>query len=99
MEFKKSYVSARVLGTPTEDDPEIFEGMAKSSIDEVQESLEHFYKEMAGKTNKAIARRLVEEGDGERTLVGQKVYDFFRLLAVCNTVVVEEDQKTGELQY
>jgi phospholipid-translocating ATPase len=27
------------------------------------------------------------------------VYDFFRLLAVCNTVVVEEDPKSGELSY
>jgi len=70
MEFKKSYVSARVLGTPTEDDPEFFEGMAKSSIYDVQESLEHFYKEMAGKTNKAIARRLLDEVGREEALVG-----------------------------
>jgi phospholipid-transporting ATPase len=35
MEFKKAYVSTKVLGTPTEDDPELFEGMSKTSVDEV----------------------------------------------------------------
>jgi len=74
MEFKKAYVSAKVLGTVTEEDPELFEGMAKSSVDDVKAALEHFYKETAGKTNKGIARRLAEEEGRDTNLVGSKVY-------------------------
>ena len=45
-----------------------------------------------------MARRLNE--DGTKTLLdGKKVYDFYRLLAVCNTVVIEEDPKSGKLSY
>lgn len=98
MEFKKAYVSQRVLGTPTEDDPEFFEGMAKSSADEVQDALEYYYKQNAAITNKAVARKLADE-DRDESFDGKKVYNFFRLLAVCNTVVVEEDPKTMELSY
>ena len=30
---------------------------------------------------------------------GEKLYQFFRLLAVCHTVVVDKNPKTGEIQY
>ena len=30
---------------------------------------------------------------------GNKLYDFFRLLAVCHTVVVDVNEKTGEVNY
>ena len=30
---------------------------------------------------------------------GQKLYDFFRLLAVCHTVVVDKDPRSGEVTY
>jgi len=41
-----------------------------------------------------IKERILENS-GE----GQKLYDFFRLLAVCHTVVVDKDPKTGEILY
>ena len=44
MEFKKCYVSQKVLGTPTDDDPEEFEGMCQSSVEDVKEALYLYYK-------------------------------------------------------
>jgi magnesium-transporting ATPase (P-type) len=30
---------------------------------------------------------------------GRKLYELYRLLAVCHTIVVEKNEKTGEIQY
>jgi len=73
--------------------------MRYSAVAIVQQSIEWYFKEIAAKSDKKI-RKYIELNPKPKGLPdGEQLYKMFRLLAVCHTVVVDKDQKTGELQY
>ena len=41
----------------------------------------------------------IAKGFKQNDQEGLRLYDFFRLLAVCHTVVVDKDPRTGEILY
>jgi len=61
------------------------EGMCASSINYIREEI--------SKSSPIFANRLVYKA------TGSCLYQFFRLLAVCHTVVVDIDPDTNELAY
>lgn len=95
MEFKKCQTGTEVYGNLTEQDitngVTEYQGMVQSSVDFVKAAiLEHL------KPGQVVGRKQsgpVNPSDGAR------LYNFFRLLAVCHTVVVDIDPRTGEVTY
>jgi len=97
MEFKKCQTGLLVWGDPTELDtsnkvPENI-GMRDSSVGVIRSQLREFYKQNPG--------GLVNEGykSNNPLDVGLEIFNLFRLLAVCHTVVVDRDPKTDEIIY
>ena len=85
MEFKKCYVGSERYGDITVEDINEgdYAGMIDSSVKIVRVEMAKFCK----------------LGHGGQNTAGQELYDFFRLLAVCHTVVVDKDPKTDEISY
>jgi magnesium-transporting ATPase (P-type) len=73
--------------------------MRQSSVAIVHQSIEWYFKELAAKSDKKIRKKLEMNPKPEGLPDGEQLYNMFRLLAVCHTVVVDKDHKTGELQY
>lgn len=69
-----------------------YTGMIKSSVDRVK-----------GLMNANFATKNKDGGvnsrGGSTNVNGEKLYNFFRLLSVCHTVVVDVDPKTNETTY
>ena len=64
--------------------------MRESSVNTIQDALKTFFK---GNPDRAKKRHDAQASSGEA------LYNMFRLLAVCHTVVVEKDEKTGKVIY
>ncbi|MFO0118381.1 MAG: hypothetical protein ACK521_12490 [bacterium] len=62
------------------------EGMRESSVSTIKDALKSYYQ-----GNPANRSRTHSPSNG----TGDALYNMFRLLAVCHTVVVEKDEKTG----
>jgi P-type E1-E2 ATPase len=97
MEFKKCQTGVLVWGDPTELDiqnsvPEN-EGMRNSSVTVIREQLREFYRSNPG--------GIVSDAQLKNNPldVGYELFNLFRLLAVCHTVVVDRDPKTDEIIY
>lgn len=102
MEFKKCQAADRVWGHPTQEDihhqvPEN-EGMRESSVLEINECLEYYQKYFIG-TDERLRARAMEQNPPPEWMPENltEIYMLFRLLAVCHTVVVDHDLKTGEI--
>lgn len=67
--------------------------MRDSSVGVIRSQLREFYKQNPG--------GLVNEGykSNNPLDVGLEIFNLFRLLAVCHTVVVDRDPKTDEIIY
>ena len=94
MEFKKCHVGMEVYGHLTDQDIHDgvtdYQGMIQSSVKQVRGAIaQHLIPNLP----QGQRRTSVYEGEGK------KLYDFFRLLAVCHTVVVDVDPQSGEVQY
>ena len=86
MEFKKCQVGSDTYGNPT--DQEVQAGMIE-------------YVGMIDSSVKNVMNLMGSDfkgGNGSKG-DGMQLYHFFRLLAVCHTVVVDKDPKTGEILY
>ena len=86
MEFKKCQIANVVYGDATDQDiknqiPEN-EGMRTSSVSIIEDALKTFYQGQTADRNKKSSAA---------NLTGEALYNMFRLLAVCHTVVVEKD--------
>ena len=94
MEFKKCYVGVESYGHLTDQDITIGEtdyiGMIESSCNVVKSQMAQYFSRKTG----SQTRQGVQDGSQ-----GHHLYNFFRLLAVCHTVVVDKDPKTGEVIY
>ena len=64
--------------------------MIQSSVDLVRANITEFLNPGSQAQKRSFAINPQE---------GQALYNFFRLLAVCHTVVVDIDPKTGETTY
>ena len=83
MEFKKCQVGSEVYGHLTDQD--IAQGVTE-------------YTGMVSSSVKLVQSAIgqsFKQGSDE----GTKLYNFFRLLAVCHTVVVDKDPRSGEVLY
>ena len=94
MEFKKAQTGVLVWGDPSEEDklnnvPENL-GMRNSSVTIIRDKLKEYFKN-GGSAN--------ENQKKDPLNVGHELFTLFRLLAVCHTVVVDKDPKTGEIIY
>lgn len=105
MEFKKCQASNAVWGntTPEEVEAGIIEqpGMRETSAEVIRESLSRYHKLFLHVTDD-FARKNINEKNPPPPGVPDdvtEIYLLFRLLAVCHTVVVDVDLKTGEIQY
>lgn len=95
MEFKKCQIDNLVFGDPSEEDlandvPEN-EGMRESSVKLAAKSIEWYFKELAAQSDKKIRKKLELTPKPEGLPDGEQLYNLFRLLAVCHTVVVDKD--------
>jgi len=94
MEFKKCQVGTESYGHLTDEDIHNgvteYMGMIESSVQIVRASIIEFLKPGTSVPNRKFAANAQE---------GMHLYNFFRLLAVCHTVVVDIDPKTGETTY
>lgn len=94
MEFKKCQVGVDVFGHLTDHDihegVKEYTGMIKSSVDRVR-----------GLINANFATKTIggNTRGGSPNANGEKLYNFFRLLSVCHTVVVDVDPMTNETTY
>jgi hypothetical protein len=71
--------------------------MCKSSVNIIEKLLSKHYSETDENGLKKItANHILNPFSSDE---GASVYEFFRLLAVCNTVKVEIDNDTQELSY
>jgi magnesium-transporting ATPase (P-type) len=94
MEFKKCQIANVVYGDATDFDiqnsvPEN-EGMRESSVNTIQDALRTYFKGSQDRANKR---------NDSHPNSGEALYNMFRLLGVCHTVVVEKDEKTGKVIY
>ena len=92
MEFKKCHISDTLYGDLDEQEIELgvteYIGMVQSSVNEVQRHLQMYTKYQEAIKNKT--KRMFEQQNNMSELeMSEKIYHFFRLLAVCHTVVVE----------
>ena len=94
MEFKKCQVGSEVYGHLTDQDihngVSDYQGMIQSSVDIVRTSIAEYHRPGSAAASRNFAANAND---------GQKLYNFFRLLAVCHTVVVDIDPKTKEVLY
>lgn len=67
--------------------------MRTSSVSVVRDQLREFYKSNPGGI---ISEAQLKNNPLD---VGYELFNLFRLLAVCHTVVVDSDPKTGEIIY
>ncbi len=69
------------------------EGMRNSSVTVIREQLREFYRSNPG--------GIVSDAQLKNNPldVGYELFNLFRLLAVCHTVVVDRDPKTDEIIY
>ena len=92
MEFKKCHIGDRGYGDLDEHEIEQgineYVGMIDSSVKEVRESFQLYTKYQEAIVNKN-KRQFEQQNNMQDVDMGEKIYNFFRLLAVCHTVVVE----------
>ena len=102
MEFKKCQVGPHVYGDPTEEDlqneaAQDYTGMITSSVDEIKSQMDWHFKEKRAKEDRKFKAQFQEMQKPPGVGNGDKLYRFFRLLAVCHTVVVDKNPDTGEI--
>ena len=83
MEFKKCQIGGEVYGNLTPEDEAL-------GITEYEGMISSSVKHVQSEITKSFKQNSEE---------GTKLYNFFRLLSVCHTVVVDKDPRSGEILY
>lgn len=73
--------------------------MISSSVEHIKESIDWFCKEKRAQEDRKYKALFQEMQKPPGVGNGEKLYRFFRLLAVCHTVVVDKNPDTGEISY
>ena len=73
--------------------------MISSSVEHIKESIDWFCKEKRAQEDRKYRVLFQEMQKPPGVSNGEKLYRFFRLLAVCHTVVVDKNPDTGEISY
>ena len=98
MEFKKCHVGKQVYGNPETDTLE-WQGMINSSVTAIRNALSWQSKVVKAENDRRFALQFASMNAPENGDDAEAIYNFFRALAVCHTVVVDNDPVTGEIIY
>ena len=92
MEFKQCHISDQLYGVPEESEQDITEyvGMIGSSVTELKGRLDLWAKYQDA-CNKKNEKSFLNGVNKEELQQSGRIYEFFRMLAVCHTVVVDKE--------